>query len=132
MEEDVVKARNLLKSTKQEISKMYGWSANDYSARISETKKGLKLSIKLLTPRKGFKTICDFLTEKVTVEYTHSDVMQKSIFTIIESIILREVEKGVNYGSISGMEWKVYPSEGHRKIQRATMEFMNNLYEHKV
>lgn len=132
METNAVQARNLLKLAKQEINRVYGWSAKEYSARISETKNGLKLNIKLLAPKKGFKTISDFLIDKVGVKYKHLDVMHKPISMHIESIIEEEIKKGVECGSISNMSWEVYSTEGNRKTQNATIRFINNLYEYSV
>ncbi|OZB98051.1 hypothetical protein [Paenibacillus sp. XY044] len=132
MNTDSVKARSLLKTAKQDILKMYGWTAKDYSARISETKQGLKLNIKLLVPRKGFKTICDFLIDKVGTRHSHVDVMHKSVLSQVESIIEQEVEKGIDYGSISSMDWIVYSTEGSRKVQNSTIRFMNSLYDYSI
>lgn len=132
MNTDSIKARCLLKSAKQDILKLYGWTAKDYSARISETKQGLKLNIKLLVPRKGFKTICNFLIDKVGTKHSHVDVMQESVFAHVESIIEQEVKKGIDYGSIFNMEWKVYSTEGSRKVQNSTIRFMNSLYDYSI
>lgn len=127
---DKDQARILLKSAKQEILRMHGWSTKDYSARISETKKGLKLTINLLVAKKGFKTIYDYLVDKVNVIHVHSDtVTSKTIFAQIDSVIEEEVKKGNDNGFIFGIEWKVYPTEGDRKIATATMRYMNNLYD---
>ncbi|WP_311078253.1 hypothetical protein [Paenibacillus polymyxa] len=130
---DVNKAREILKSAKQDIVKMYGWTSKDYSARISETKKGLKFNIVLLKPKRGFKTIYDYLTDKIKIQYTYSDVTRRSVWEGVETMIEEQVESGVTGGLIFDMEWKTYPTLfGTEKTQRALGEYINNLYEYEV
>lgn len=127
---NIMEARQLLKEAKIDIKEKYGWNTRDYKASVHETKKGLKLIITLLVPRKGFSKIYAEITEKVKVKLIHSDTTHKKIIDTVTSVISAEFDKGVTKGFINDIEWKIgLTNEQFFPVKNATIDFVNKLYD---